>query len=174
MNSAGERIFPDWVHIHEQPHLKRALGSTIADAEGVATRARDIVAEGVLQGYVLDSYSARKLGLETTGNAGGVFNLTLDSGRRNFLEMQQLMHRGLIVTELMGFGTNIVTGDYSMGASGLWVDNGEIQYPVEELTIAGNLREIFLNFIDVGSDIEPKRRIQTGSILIGNMAIAGQ
>ncbi len=174
LDSAGEKIFPDWVRIHEQPHLKGALGSSIADAEGVATQAQDIVTDGVLQRYVLDCYSARKLKLSTTANAGGTFNLTIDSGSRNFADLVRLMDRGLVVTELMGFGTNIVTGDYSVGACGLWVENGEIQYPVAELTIAGNLRQIFRNFVDVGADCELQRRTRTGSILISEMAIAGE
>ena len=174
LDSLGQKIFPDWVTIHEQPHLKCELGSSIADAEGVATKPREIVGNGVLQGYVLDSYSARKLGMETTGNAGGVFNLTIDSGDRDFDEMLKLMGRGLLVTELMGFGKNMVTGDYSMGARGLWIEGGEIQYPVEELTIAGNLRQMFRDIVDVGTDVERRRAAKTGSILVSDMAIAGQ
>ncbi len=173
LDSLGQEIFPKWVRIHEQPHLARGLGSAMADAEGVATAARDIVRDGTLCGYVLDSYSARKLGMETTGNAGGVFNLTLDSGKRDFDAMVKLMDRGLLVTELMGFGKNIVTGDYSMGARGLWVEGGAIQYPVEELTIAGNLRQMFADLVDVGTDIDPRRSLRTGSVLVGNMSIAG-
>jgi len=174
LDSAGKKIFPDSVRIHEQPHLKCALGSSISDAEGVATQAQDIVTNGILQRYVLDCYSARKLNLATTGNAGGTFNLTLDSGLRDFDDLVRLMHRGLVVTGLMGFGTNIVTGDYSVGVCGLWVENGEIQYPVSELTIAGNLRQIFLNVVEVGTDCNLQRRTRTGSILISEMAIAGE
>ncbi len=173
LDSLGQEIFPKWVRIHEQPHLARGLGSSMADAEGVATQARDIVRDGILCGYVLDSYGARKLGMETTGNAGGVFNLTIDSGNRDFDALLKLMDRGLLVTELMGFGKNIVTGDYSMGARGLWIEGGAIQYPVEELTIAGNLRQMFADLVDIGIDVDTRRSLRTGSILIGNMSIAG-
>ena len=174
LDSIGQQIFPPWVRIHEQPHLKRTLGSAVADAEGVATQSRDIVSDGVLQGYVLGSYSARKLGLETTGNAGGVFNLTIDSGKRDFNEMLKLMNRGILVTETMGFGINTVTGDYSQGVRGFWVENGEMQYPVEELTIAGNLRDMFRSIVDVGTDVDLRGNTRTGSILIENMVVAGK
>ena len=174
LDSLGEQIFPEGTRIHEQPHLKRELGSAVCDAEGVATQARDIVRDGVLQNYVLGSYSARKLGLETTGNAGGVFNLTIEPGERNFDEMLKLMNTGLLVTQTMGFGVNQVTGDYSQGASGFWVDNGEIQYPVEELTIAGNLRDMYGSLVEVGNDVDFRTGIRTGSILLSTMAIAGE
>ena len=164
----------DSIRIHEQPHLKRTLGSTAFDSEGVATEPKDFVTGGILQSYVLNSYSARKLDRETTGNAGGVFNLTLDSGSRDFDGMLNLMQRGLLVTELIGFGVNILTGDYSRGASGFWVENGEIQYPVEEITIAGNLRDMFSNIVDVGNDVDIRGNTRTGSILIENMAVAGE
>ena len=174
LDSIGEQVFPEWIRIHEQPHLKRTLGSTFADAEGVATVPRDIVSDGILQGYVLDSYSARKLGLDTTANAGGVHNLTIDCGERDFEGMLKLMDTGLLVTDLMGFGVNTVTGNYSQGARGFWVENGEMQYPVEEFTIAGNLREMFRAIVDVGNDVDLRRSIRTGSILIGNMAVSGE
>ena len=154
--------------------MKRTLGSAVADAEGVATQPRDIVSDGVLQGYVLGSYSARKLGLETTGNAGGVFNLTIDSGKRDFNELLNLMNHGILVTETMGFGVNTVTGDYSQGARGFWVENGEMKYPVEELTIAGNLRGMFRSFVDVGTDVDLRGNSRTGSILIESMVVAGK
>ena len=173
IDSIGERIFPEGTRIHEQPHLKRRLGSSCADAEGVATVPRDIVLDGVLQGYVLDSYSARKLELETTANAGGVHNLTIDCGERDFGGMLELMDTGLLVTGMMGFGVNLVTGNFSQGAHGFWVENGQLQYPVEELTVAGNLRDMFLAIVEVGNDIDLRHSIRTGSILIGNMAVSG-
>ncbi len=174
LDSLGEQLFPQNTRIHEQPHLKRGIGSSASDAEGVATAARDIVSDGILQGYVLNCYSARKLGLETTGNAGGVFNLTIDPGERDFDAMLKLMDKGLLVTQTMGFGVNQVTGDYSQGASGFWVENGEIQYPVEEVTIAGNLREMFRSLVEVGCDVDFRTGIRTGSILLSNMAVAGE
>ena len=151
-----------------------ALGSSAYDSEGVATAARDIVSEGVLKGYVLSSYSARKLGMQTTGNAGGVHNLTVESGGNDFSAMLKQLDTGLFVTELMGQGVNRVTGDYSRGASGFWVENGQIQYPVEEITIAGNLKDMYKNIVSVGSDVDYRGNIRTGSILIEEMAIAGE
>lgn len=169
----GKSIFPSFVRIHEQPHLRGALGSAPFDNEGVATAARDIVRGGVLQGYVLDSYSARKLKTQTTGNAGGVHNLTIDSSELGLTELLKQMGTGLLVTELIGFGVNTVTGDYSRGAAGFWVENGAIAYPVEEITIAGNLRDIFRGIVAVGSDVELRGNVRTGSILIDNLTIAG-
>ncbi|MEK7207763.1 MAG: metalloprotease PmbA [Pseudomonadota bacterium] len=189
LDSLGKKIFTDFVRIHEQPHLKGALGSAAFDGEGVATVPRDLVRDGVLLGYVLDSYSARKLKVPTTGNAGGVHNLTItpgsddsrDGGGRaasgtaadDLAALLKRMGTGLFVTELIGFGVNTVTGDYSRGAAGFWVENGEIQYPVEEITIAGNLREMFLHLAAVGSDVDRRGNIRTGSILIENMTVAG-
>ncbi len=147
LDALETQIFPGFMHIHEQPHLANALGSAPYDAEGVATKAKDIVSEGVLVSYLLGSYSARKLGMQSTGNAGGVHNLTLESGVLDLAGMLKQMHQGLLVTELMGQGVNMVTGDYSRGASGFWVENGEIQYPVEEITIAGNLKDVFKNIV---------------------------
>lgn len=170
----GKRIFPDFVHIHEQPHLKKGLGSTPFDQEGVATRARDIVADGVLQGYVLSSYSARKLGMQTTGNAGGVHNLTIDPGAKDLADLLREMDTGLLVTELMGMGINLVTGDYSRGASGFWVSRGEIQFPVQEITIAGNLREMFQGIQSIASDVDSRTNVRTGSVLIARMTVAGE
>ena len=169
----GERVMPDHVRIHEQPHLRGALASAAFDGEGVATAARDLVTGGVLQGYVLDSYSARKLGVPTTGNAGGVHNLTVDAGSKSFEELLAEMGAGLVITELLGMGINIVTGDYSRGAAGFWVEGGEIAYPVEEITIAGNLADMFLGIREVGADVDTRAGIRTGSLLIDRMAIAG-
>ena len=176
LDSAGRSIFPDFVRIHEQPHLPGALGSAVFDSEGVATRDRDLVAAGVLEGYVLSSYSARKLGLETTGNAGGVHNLTVDAGpdALGFDDLLAGMGDGLLVTELMGMGVNITTGDYSRGAAGFWVANGEIAHPVEEITIAGNLRDMFSGLRQVGSDTELRGNVRCGSVLIDEMTIAGE
>lgn len=170
----GRQIFPAHLRMHEQPHLHKGLGSAPFDNEGVATRARDIVSEGVLQGYVLSSYSARKLGMQTTGNAGGVHNLTVEPGAHGFDELVRLMGEGLIVTDLMGMGINIVTGDYSRGASGYWVEGGEIRYPVQEITIAGNLREMFQRIREVGRDVDHRSNVRTGSVLIERMTVAGQ
>jgi PmbA protein len=169
----GKSIFPSFVRIHEQPHLPGALGSAPFDNEGVATAARDIVHGGVLQGYVLDSYSARKLRMQTTGNAGGVHNLTMETGKLGLDELLKQMGTGLLVTELIGFGVNTVTGDYSRGAAGFWVENGKVAYPVEEITIAGNLRDIYRGIAAIGNDVELRGNVRTGSILIDNITIAG-
>ena len=174
LDQLDSQILPDFVRIHEQPFLKGALGSASYDAEGVATQTRDIVSNGILRGYVLSTYSARKLGMQTTGNAGGVHNLTVDSGDLDFAGMLKLMNTGLLVTELMGQGVNRVTGDYSRGASGFWVENGVIQYPVEEITIAGNLTTMLRNLVAIGNDVDLRGNIRCGSILIEKMAIAGQ
>jgi PmbA protein len=169
----GRRIFPDFLHIHEQPWLKKALGSAPYDNEGVATGARDLVTDGVLQGYVLDSYSACKLGLQTTGNAGGVHNLTIDPGDCDLAGLLQMMDTGLLVTEVIGFGVNILTGDYSRGVAGFWVQDGELRYPVDEITVAGNLRDMFAGIVAVGNDVDRRGNIRTGSVLIEAMTIAG-
>ena len=176
LDAVGKAIFPGFVHIHEQPYLPGGLGSAAFDSEGVATRNRDLVAGGVLQGYVLSSYSARKLGLETTGNAGGVHNLTVDAGPEalGFDALLQEMGEGLLVTELMGMGINITTGDYSRGGAGFWVAGGEIVHPVEEITIAGNLRDMFSGLRQVGSDTELRGNVRCGSVLIDRMTIAGE
>ena len=173
LDRLGERVMADHVRIHEQPHIRGALASAAFDGEGVATSPRDLVTGGVLQGYVLDSYSARKLGVETTGNAGGVHNLTVDGGPKSFEALLSEMDTGLLVTELMGMGINIVTGDYSRGAAGFWVEGGEIAYPVEEITIAGNLADMFMGIREVGSDVDTRGAIRTGSLLIDRMTIAG-
>ena len=173
LDRLGERVMAEHVRIHEQPHLRGALASSAFDGEGVATAPRDVVADGVLQGYVLDSYSARKLGMPTTGNAGGIHNLTVDPGTKSLDALLSEMGTGLLVTELMGMGVNIVTGDYSRGAAGFWVEGGEIAYPVEEVTIAGNLADMFLGIRETGADVDCRGSIRTGSLLIDEMTIAG-
>ncbi len=174
LDSLDTQILPEFVRIHEQPFLKGALGSGSYDAEGVATQARDIVSEGILRSYVLSTYSARKLGMQTTGNAGGVHNLTVESGDNDFVGMLKLLDTGLLVTELMGQGVNRVTGDYSRGASGFWVENGVIQYPVQEITIAGNLKHMLRNMVAIGNDVDMRGNVRVGSILLERMAIAGE
>lgn len=174
LDSLNQNIFPDFVHIYEDPKMLQAPGSASFDNEGVATRRRDLIAKGVLQDYVLGSYSARKLNRQTTGNAGGVRNLRIDSGSDSFSALLKRMDTGLYVTELIGQGVNPVTGDYSRGAAGFWVENGEIQYAVEEITVAGNLKDMFLNLQSVGTDIDLRGNIQTGSWLIGEMMVAGE
>ena len=169
----GQRIMPGFINAREEPHLPAALGSAPFDSEGVATRSRPLVRDGILERYVLDSYSARRLGLESTGNGGGIHNLLLDPGADDFAGLLRRMDTGLVVTQLMGQGINLLTGDYSRGASGFWVEHGEIQYPVEEVTIAGNLRDMFRNIVAVGSDIDRRGVVQTGSIVIDQMTVAG-
>ena len=161
------------MQIHEEPRLPRGLASAAYDNEGVATTERTYISDGELQSYVLDSYAARKLGLKTTGNAGGVRNLRINCGELDRTGLLKEMGRGLLVTELMGQGINMVTGDYSRGAAGFWVENGEIQYPVEEVTIAGNLKQMFMGLQAVGCDVETRSSVQTGSWLIDRMTIAG-
>jgi len=175
LDAAGKQILPRFIQIHERPHIPQALASSPFDSEGVATRDRELVSNGVLQGYVLGSYAARKLGLRTTGNAGGVHNLLVDSGK-GALPFDALLARmgtGLVVTELMGQGVNGVTGDYSRGAAGFWVEGGEYAFPVEEVTIAGNLRDMYLAIDAIGSDVDLRGSIRTGSVLVGEMTIAG-
>jgi len=172
-DTVGQQLFPEWMRISERPFILRGPSSAAFDAEGVATRDREIIENGVLTGYVLGSYSARRLGLETTGNAGGVHNLIVEPGRFSKKELMQQMGTGLLVTEVMGQGVSIVTGDYSRGAGGFWVENGEIQFPVDEVTIAGNLKDMFLGIDAVGTDVDDRSGIQTGSILMGKMTVAG-
>ncbi|MGI9316618.1 MAG: metalloprotease PmbA [bacterium] len=175
LDAKGEQIFASNIRIHEQPLLKKASGSACFDNEGVATKARDIVSGGVLNDYVLNSYSARKLGMQSTGNAGGVHNLTIDPTMNGGLDdLLAQMGTGLLVSELIGFGVNTVTGDYSRGAFGFWVENGEIDHPVQEFTIAGNLRDMFMSIEGIGADVDTRRSTRTGSILIGNMTVAGE
>ena len=175
LDAAGQAVFPDFLQLTERPHIVKGLGSSPFDDEGVATRDREIVRGGVLQGYVLDSYSARKLGLKTTGNAGGVHNLIADAPG-HIVALAKLLEQagsGLFVTELMGQGVNPVTGDYSRGASGFWIENGALTYPVHEITIAGNLRDMYRNIVALGDDVDRRGSIHTGSVLVGEMTIAG-
>lgn len=174
LDHLGRQIFPDFVHIHENPLLQGGLASSPFDNEGVATAAKSIIEDGVLQSYILGSYSARKLGMQTTGNAGGVRNLAIDPGELDLNGLLKEMDTGLLVTEMMGQGTNMVTGDYSRGAAGFWIENGELQYPVEEITIAGNMKQMFSQLLAVGNDEELRGSVRTGSWLIESMTIAGE
>ncbi len=173
LDSAGTRVFPEWFAIEEDPFLPRGFRSASFDAEGVATRRSALVEAGIVQRYVLGSYSARQLGLETTANAGGVHNLTVKANAGDLASQMKAMGRGLLVTELMGQGVNPITGDYSRGAAGFWVEGGERAYPVDGITIAGNLRQMFSAIEAVGSDIDPRSHIHVGSLLVGRMTVAG-
>jgi len=173
LDQLNKKIFADLVNIKEEPFLLKALGSSPFDSEGVEPTPRYIVQNGILRSYILNSYSARKLGMETTGNAGGIHNLKLGSGKYNFVELLQQMDTGLVAMELIGHGVNIVTGDYSKGCAGFWVERGKIQYPVEEITIAGNLKEMFLHILAIGNDVDHRDNIITGSILVEEMTVAG-
>ncbi len=172
LDSLGKQIASPLLNIEELPHLKKGVASSSFDSEGVATKARKLLENGVLQGYVLGSYSARKLGMQTTGNAGGSHNLIVQSTGESFAELLKKMGTGLLVTEVLGHGLNMVTGDYSRGAAGFWVENAVIVYPVEEITIAGNMAEMLKQIIAVGNDVIPQSSKQTGSILIEKMTIA--
>jgi PmbA protein len=176
LNAAGEQVFPAFLSMQERPHIPKALASSPFDQEGAATHDRELVRAGVLDGYVLGSYSARRLGLKTTGNAGGVHNLIVKSSEAA-LDAEAFLarlHTGLLVTELLGQGVNGVTGDYSRGASGFWVENGVTVYPVHEITIAGNLKPMYRDIVALGSDIDERGAIRTGSVLIAEMTIAGE
>lgn len=173
LDHVGKAIFPAHVHLTEHPQLPRGPASAAFDAEGVATREQPLVRAGVLERYVLGSYSARKLGLTTTANAGGVRNLAISPGSQDFDALLRGMGRGLVVTELMGQGASTITGDYSRGAGGFWVENGAIAHPVEEVTIASNLREMFMGIEAVGADLDHRSGLITGSLLIGRMTLAG-
>jgi len=172
-DSLGKQVFSPIVTLEEKPHLKQAFASAPFDEEGVATRERTVVDAGVVKGYFLGSYSARKLGMRSTGSSGGNHNLVLRPGTLDFRGMLRRMHRGLLVTELLGQGINLITGDYSRGAAGYWVENGEIAYPVEEITIAGNLANMFKSIVEIGADTLVRGSRCSGSILIDNMTIAG-
>jgi PmbA protein len=173
LDSLGTKVFPDFFQLRERPFLPRGLSSAPFDSEGVATRERDVVKDGVLRGYFLGSYSARKLGMKSTGNAGGNHNLIVPPTGEDFTALLKKMDTGLLVTELLGHGLNMVTGDYSRGAAGFWVENGEIAYPVEEITVAGNLKSMFQGIVALGTDLETRGSRQVGSILIDHMTVAG-
>jgi PmbA protein len=173
LDASGEQVFPEAISLIERPHLPGALGSAPFDGEGVATRERRLVVNGVLDGYLLDSYSARKLGLVTTGNAGGVHNLVVQGRMLDPKTLLRQLGTGLLVTEMMGQGVNGVTGDYSRGAAGFWVENGEIARPVHEITVAGNLREMLRNIVALGDDVDRRGAIHCGSLLIEEMTMAG-
>ena len=176
LGAAGQRVFPEFIALRERPHIRKALGSSPFDAEGVSTRDRDLVSDGTLQGYILGSYSARKLGLRTTGNAGGTHNLLVEA-KGGGVPVETLLRQlgtGLLVTELMGQGVNGVTGDYSRGASGYWVENGVATYPVHEITIAGNLKDMYQNIAAIGSDVDVRGGVRVGSVLLNEMTIAGE
>jgi len=173
LDAAGQQVFPPNISLSERPHLQGALGSAPFDGEGVATRDRDLVVNGVLGGYLLDAYSARKLGLATTGNAGGVHNLVVLGDRLDHDALLQRLGTGLLITEMMGQGVNPVTGDYSRGATGFWIENGVVDRPVHEITVAGNLRDMYKGIIALGDDLDRRGAIHCGSILIEQMTIAG-
>lgn len=174
LNALGQRVFPSFVQLREDPFIRQGLASRAYDNEGVATQQRDIVKDGVIQSYFLSSYSARKLGMTTTGNAGGASNLLLADTGVSFVDLLKQMGTGLMVTELIGSGVNGITGDYSRGAVGYWVENGMIVHPVEEVTIAGNLKTMFQGIVAIGNDVDERGSIRTGSILIDKMTIAGR
>ncbi|MCB1827463.1 MAG: metalloprotease PmbA [Coxiellaceae bacterium] len=174
LDQLGKQVFPKHMHIYQKPHLQKGVGSAPFDGEGVLTADRDYVGEGVLQSYILGSYSARKLGMETTGNSGGVYNLFVSHGDRNLKKLFEEMGTGLFVTELIGQGVNILTGNYSRGAVGFWIDNGEIQHAVNGITIAGNLKDMFKGIIAIGNDVDRRGNINTGSIWVDAMTVAGE
>ena len=173
VDKLGEKILPDHIRIDERPHLPQAIGSAPFDGEGVANSAHDLITDGVIQSYVLDSYAARRLNTQTTGNSGGVHNLFINTDDKDLDALLAEMGTGIFVTEVMGQGVNIVTGDYSRGATGFWVENGEIQYPIEEFTLASNLADMYQNLVMVGSDVDTRSSLCTGSWLISEMMVAG-
>ena len=173
LDHLDKQIFPDFVQLAEQPHLLGALGSAPFDNDGVATRANVFVQDGILRQYSLGTYSARKLGMQTTGNAGGMHNLTIKPGTKDLAALLKTMGKGLLITEMMGNGVNLITGDYSRGVGGYWVENGEIQYPVHEITVAGKLQEMYSRMREVGNDVDVRGNVRTGSILLEEMMIAG-
>ncbi|MEM7078655.1 MAG: metalloprotease PmbA [Pseudomonadota bacterium] len=175
LDAVGEQVVPTWLSLVERPHLKKAIGSASFDGDGVATREQAFVRDGVLERYLLSTYSARKLGLKTTGNAGGIHNLDVESARPGLSEAQlrKEMGTGLLVCELMGQGVNAVTGDYSRGAAGFWIEDGEIAFPVAELTIAGNLKDMYTTIVALGDDVDYRGNIRAPSVLMEEMMVAG-
>ncbi len=174
LDQLGEQVLPQWFNISERPHVLRGLASSPFDSEGVFTQDREIITDGVLATYLLTSYAARKMDMTPTGHAGGIHNWYIQSTGQDFEQMLKALGTGLLVTEVMGQGVNIVTGDYSRGAAGFWVENGQIQFPVSEITIASNLKEMFKQIVAVGNDVETRSQIQTGSILLESMKVAGE
>ena len=174
LDSIGQQVLPDWISLVERPHLKKALGSANFDGDGVATSEKAFINQGVIESYVLSVYSSRKLGLTPTGNSGGVYNLDIDGPQTPYSEMLGSIERGLLVTELMGQGINGVTGDYSRGAAGFWVENGQIQYPVAEVTIASNLKDMYKGIVAIGDDVDYRGNTRSPSVLIEQMMIAGE
>ncbi|WP_038175275.1 metalloprotease PmbA [Vibrio pacinii] len=174
LDQLGEQVLPEWFNVSEKPHILRGLASSPFDSEGVFTQDREIITDGVLATYLLTSYAARKMDMTPTGHAGGIHNWFVNSTGQNFEQMLNELGTGLLVTEVMGQGVNIVTGDYSRGAAGFWVENGQIQYPVSEITIASNLKQMFNQIVAVGNDVETRSQIQTGSILLERMKVAGE
>ncbi|EGR4295480.1 metalloprotease PmbA [Vibrio cholerae] len=174
LDHLGKTILPTWFNISERPHVMRGLASSPFDSEGVRTQDLEIITDGMLATYLLTSYAARKMNMTPTGHAGGIHNWYVKSTGQNYQQMLKELGTGLLVTEVMGQGVNVVTGDYSRGAAGFWVENGEIKYPVSEITIAGNLKQMLQQIVAVGSDIETRSQIQTGSILIESMKVAGE
>lgn len=173
VDALGEQLFPDWFTLDERPLLKGGLASSSFDGDGLATRAQPFIKDGELVSYLLSTYSGRKLGLPSTANAGGARNVFVTHGQQDRAALLRQMGTGLLVTELMGQGLNMVTGDYSRGAGGYWVENGEIQFPVQEVTIAGNLRDMYRNLVAVGSDLDTRGSLRTGSVLLEQMKVAG-
>jgi PmbA protein len=173
LDRLGQPVCPAGLTIREEPQRPGELNSAAFDDDGVATRDKALVEDGRLASYLLDGYSARKLGLTTTGNAGGARNVSSSHGDATLPDLIRRMGRGLLVTELMGFGVNPVTGDYSRGASGLWVEGGEIQYPVEEITLSGNLKDMLLRLTEIGADVDRRGNIHIGSVLVEGMTLAG-
>ncbi len=173
LDHLGKKIFPDFMHIQEQPHLPFALSSTPFDNDGVATRANVFIDQGELQSYALGSYSARKLGMKTTGNAGGMHNVIVKNTNQDFNSLLKMMHKGLVITEMMGSGVNMLNGDYSRGVGGFWVENGEIQYPVSEITVGGNLKTMYAGIRAIGNDVDTRGNVHTGSILIDEVTLGG-
>lgn len=173
LDALGKQVFPEFLNINERPHIKKALASSAFDSEGVATIDRNIITAGSLETYLLTSYSARKLGMTTTGHAGGIHNWQVSANGGDFDNMLKTLGTGFLVTELMGQGVNVVNGDYSRGAAGFWVENGEIAYPVSEVTIAGNLSDMFSQIVATGADFDEKGSIRTGSVIVNEMQVAG-
>ncbi len=173
LDQLNKKIFPDWVHIYENPHLLKKIGSSSFDQDGLATRKKDFINEGILTNYLLSTYSARRLNMTSTANSGGVSNVFIKPNTESQQDIISNLKTGILVTELMGSSVNLVNGTYSRAASGFWIENGEIQYPISEVTIAGNLRDMFQNITAVGNDIDQRNSIISGSILIENMTLAG-